>query len=87
MAISDKSFIKYIASKLEKYEEGEDTIPNKLMQLADNKFFLLKQKNLWDAPSIEEEKIMVLKAEVQSLKKLRKKLENSSSKPSPKLGE
>ena len=86
MAVSDKSFIKYIASKLEKYEEGEDKNPNKLMQLADNKFHLLKEKSLWDDPSIEEEKIMVLKAEVQSLKKLGKKLENSSSKPSPKVG-
>lgn len=44
LAVSDESFIRYISTKLEKYEEGEDTNADKLMQLADNKYRLLKEK-------------------------------------------
>lgn len=45
---------------------------DKLMQLADNKYRLLKEREEWDAPSPEEEKIMALEAAVQKLSKKRK---------------
>ena len=69
LAASDKVFIKYINHKMEKYEEGEEILPDKLMQLADNKFRLMKEKGIWNAPSEEEEKILALQAEVQQLKR------------------
>ena len=87
LAASDKTFIKYISHKMEKYEEGEDVDPDKLMQLADNKFRLLKEKGTWNAPSEEEEKILALQAEVQLLKKSRprnQKVDNKRERKSKK---
>ena len=43
-AVSDRNFIKYVNNKQEKYEEGKRYTPDQLMQLADNKFRLLKEK-------------------------------------------
>lgn len=71
MAASDKVFVKYIGRKMEQYEEGEDMVPDNLMQLADNKFRLMKEKGSWNAPSEEEEKILALQVEVEQLKKLK----------------
>ena len=43
--------------------------PDKLMQLADNRYRLLKEREEWDAPSQEEEKLLALQAEVEKLKR------------------
>ena len=72
MAASDKNFVRYINDKKDKYEEGESLCADKLMQLADNKYRLLKEREEWDAPSLEEEKIMALEAAVQKLTRKRK---------------
>jgi len=69
LAASDKMFVKYINEKMERYEEGEDMHSDTLMQLADNKFRLMKERGTWDAPSAEEEKILALQTEVEKLKK------------------
>ena len=69
MAVSDKVFISYISSKMEKYNEGKEIKPEELMQLANNKFRLMKENGSWEAPSAEEEKIMALEAEVRKMKK------------------
>ena len=69
LAASDKVFVRYINDKKDKYEEGKELSADKLMQLADNKFRLLKEREEWDAPSPEEEKIMALEAAVDKLKK------------------
>lgn len=66
-AVSDKAFLKYIGGKQEKYEEGKRYSPDQLMQLADNKFRLLKEKGVWDAPSESEEKILALEAKIAEL--------------------
>ena len=66
-AVSDKMFLKYIGGKQEKYEEGKRYSPDQLMQLADNKFRLLKEKGIWDAPSESEEKILALEAKIAAL--------------------
>ena len=68
-AASDRTFVRYINEKMERYEEGEDIHSDTLMQLADNKFRLMKERGTWDAPSAEEEKILALQAEVEKLKK------------------
>ena len=85
LAASDKTFIKYISHKMEKYEEGEDVDPDKLMQLADNKFRLMKEKGTWNAPSEEEEKILALQAEVQLLKKSRPRGQKGNDKKDRKV--
>ena len=66
LAASDKNFVKYINDKKDRYEEGEEMDADKLMQLADNKYRLLKERDEWDAPSAEEEKIMALQAAVDN---------------------
>lgn len=66
-AASDKTFVEYIGRKLEKYEEGDPTTAESLMEQADNKFKLLKVHNKWNAPSQEEEKILALEARVKKL--------------------
>ena len=76
-ACSDKNFVKYIANKEEKYEEGEELNPKKLMLLADTKYKTLVEKGTWDAPSAEEEKIIALQAQVESLQKKMNKAGNS----------
>ena len=68
-AASDKVFVSYIGRKLEKYEEGENITSETLMQLGNNKFKLLKEGGLWNAPSDEEEKILALQTEVKKLQK------------------
>ena len=81
LAASDRSFVKYINIKKDRYEESEEMEPDKLMQLADNKFRLMKERNEWDAPSAEEEKIMALQAAVYKLTKDKKKRRGFESKP------
>ena len=66
-AVSDRTFLKYIGSKQEKYEEGKQYSADQLMQLADNKFRLLKEKGIWDTPSESEEKILALEAKIAEL--------------------
>ena len=79
MAASDKTFVRYIDSKKEKYEEGKALEPGRLMQLADNRFRLLKEREEWDAPSQEEEKLMALQAEVDKLKRGNKRRPESKN--------
>ena len=69
----DRVFVKYINEKMERYEEGEDMHSDTLMQLADNKFRLMKERGTWDVPSAEEQKILALQAEVEKLKRHKRK--------------
>ena len=73
LAASDKVFVKYITEKMDRYEEGDEMSADALMQLADNKFRLLKERDEWDAPSAEEEKLLALEAEIERLKKGKKR--------------
>ena len=85
LAASDKAFVKYINEKMDRYEEGEEITADKLMQLADNKYRLLKERDEWDAPSAEEEKLLALQTEIEKLKKMRKrKTEENSDNRKPK---
>ena len=73
LAASDKVFVKYITEKMDRYEEGEEMSPDRLTQLADNKYRLLRERDEWDAPSAEEEKLLALQAEVEKLKRVKKR--------------
>ena len=84
MAASDKTFVKYIGEKMDRYEEGEEMSPDKLMQLADNKYRLLKERDEWDAPSAEEEKLLALQTEIEKLKKMRKRKPDEGTQKGPK---
>ena len=67
---SDKAFVRYIEKKLKAWEDGMLVISlDQLMLLARQKFELLRQKGVWNAPSEEEEKLIALRAEVTVIKK------------------
>ena len=67
MAAKDKSFVAYIDKKLELYEEGTHISPNQLMLWARQKYDLLRDKGVWNAPTPEEEKILALTAQVNKM--------------------
>jgi hypothetical protein len=89
-ACSDKNFVKYIGDKQSDWEEGNDLSPQQLMNLAANKFKILKTKEIWEAPSDEEEKLIALQARLEELKKKfgakRKSSEQGGGKSNKKLG-
>ena len=60
-----------INDKKDRQEEYKEMNADKLIQLADNKYFLLKESEELDAPSAEEEKIMALYTAVKNLTKNR----------------
>ena len=60
---------------MERYKEGEEIHSDTLMQLANNKFRLMKERGTWDTPLNEEEKILALQAEVEKLKRRKRKSE------------
>ena len=86
LAASDKNFVKYMNNKKDRYEEGIEMDADRLMQLADNKYRLLKGRDEWDAPTAEEEKIMALQAAVESLTRNSKKRKTTKPKSSDKTG-
>jgi len=72
-AISDWEFVSYIHKKEDKYKEGAKINTDALMLLADNKFKTFRQAQTWNAPSLEEEKILTLETQIQKLCKEKKK--------------
>jgi hypothetical protein len=72
-AAKDRKFVEYMEKKEEDYEEGQDIRPEQLMTLASNKYKILKQKDVWQAPSPEEAKIIALEAKIEKLQKFSKK--------------
>jgi hypothetical protein len=85
-AATDKTFVEYIGRKLEKYEEGDMVTPEALMEQADNKFKLLKEGGMWNAPSEQEEKILDLQAELKNLKERKPDGGKTKIKPTVKSG-
>jgi hypothetical protein len=67
--VADTDFRNYIKRKLENYEEGDNTTPETLMLLANNKFKLSSENGTWLAPSKGEEKILALEAQLRAHKK------------------
>jgi hypothetical protein len=68
-ACSDKTFVRYIADKQAEYEEGKNFDPIELMVMAETKYKILKTKEIWEAPSEEESKLIALEARFAELKK------------------
>ena len=80
LAVSDRTFHRYIQEKQERYEEGSaDITVNQLMHLAKTKYSIIKEKGMWHAPTPEETKILALTAEVT---KLKNKGKNNEQRPS-----
>lgn len=65
---SDSTFVRYISDIQTKWEEGEDITAERLMERAANKYKIMKTKEIWNAPSAEQEKLVALEAKITSLK-------------------
>lgn len=68
-SVEDKKFVLYIDRKEEDYDDGTDISPKDLMSAAANKYKIAITTGKWKSPSEEEEKIIALTAQIQSLKK------------------
>jgi len=73
-AAGDDNFVKYMMDHKTKYDDGEDYTPERLMQLALNKYTNLTRSKQWGALSPEQEKIVALTAEVKTIKDTNLKL-------------
>ena len=87
-ACSDREFIEYIKRKEDSFEEGAGITPDQLMKYADEKYKTLLQKGTWNAPDVNEEKILALQIEINKLKKSgntkKQKTKKSGKKSEPK---
>ena len=68
MACTDKVFVRYIEKKMDGYEEGDNLTAPELMAYAKLKYDIIKERNMWNAPSPEEQQILALRSEVNALK-------------------
>jgi hypothetical protein len=71
LVVDDKSFNLCVLRKQEEHDEGGTQTEDSLMNLAKNKFTLLKDAGRCNMPSAEEEKILALQAELQTNKSAR----------------
>ena len=67
-ACSDQTFVKYMSDVQTRWEDDEALTPNQLMQKAAHKFKILKSKDLWEAPSAQDEKITALESILTDMK-------------------
>jgi hypothetical protein len=62
--VPDKKFVEYVEKQKDKFDEGEDMTTKKLMQVALIKYKDRKRADKWKAPSVEEEQIIALTAQI-----------------------
>ena len=67
--VEDGEFKSYITMKKNEYDEGTELQPEELMQLAANKYKVLVDEGMWNAPTPEQEKIIALEASIKKLSK------------------
>ena len=72
VAVQDQVFVRYIEDKRTEYENGKEMSPDKLMELANNKYKNLKLAGKWNAPSPTEEKIVALESKISKMLKAQK---------------
>lgn len=84
LSVPDKPFVDYITAQKDKYDEGIDMDYVKLMYLALTKFKDRIRSKLWQAPSVEQEQIIALTAQIESLRKKKKTPDESYKKPKKK---
>jgi hypothetical protein len=67
--VPDAQFKIFITNREDKYDAGEDITENALMDLAQNKYTTLKDRNEWNAPTPDQEKLIALATKVESVSK------------------
>lgn len=68
-AATDHTFVRYIEDKETRYDDDElNLTPEQFMHLAANKYKVLVEGKLWNAPNKDQAKILALQSEVNQLK-------------------
>ena len=80
---SDHEFVKYIKTREDRYLEGETLTDDLLMQLALNKYTIMKENGEWGAPTEQEEQMTALSAELskkmEALSEITKQIKRGKS--------
>jgi len=76
--VKDRPFNQHIEFLKNQYEFGQDITPTELMAQAKHKYQARQLDENWDAPSEEQEEIVALRAQVQSLKSMKDKRSKKS---------
>jgi len=65
---------------MDQYKEGENIDTDLLVVQADNKFKTMFEAKTWNAPSLEEEKILTLETQIDKLQNKKKKPKQANKK-------
>ena len=69
LSVSDVIFHRYLEIQKDDYNDGKtDLSPEKLMELAGNKYKSLVEEDMWQAPTASDKEIVALCAQIESLK-------------------
>jgi hypothetical protein len=66
-AAADETFVKYIETKQDDYDEGLPITAERLMSLAELKYKIMTAEGKWKSPSEDSSKIIVLEAQVKAI--------------------
>ncbi len=70
LIVKDKDLQEYIKRKEIDFEENNERLePQKLMSLAEKRYKIRKLRGAWNAPSPEDEKIIVLEAKLKRIER------------------
>lgn len=79
--VPDPDFLSYIQQKQNSYDEGNDTQPNQLMELALNKYKILVEAGVWNKADDTKDRVFALEARTKAMAKKIKGNSNSTKKP------
>ena len=69
LSVSDAVFNRYLEIQKDDYNDGKtDLSPERLMELAGNKYKSLVEEDMWQAPTASDKEIVALRAQIESLK-------------------
>ena len=68
LTASNHRFTKYIEDKQSTFEDGRHYTEDELMDLAETRYELLKDKVLWNKPSEDQKQLLLMQAQLENLK-------------------
>ena len=71
--VPDNTFNRYVAAKEDSYDDGVHITADSLMLQCANKYKILVQQGIWNAPTSEQKEIVALKAEIKKFSSYKSK--------------
>ena len=87
--VKDKEFVRFMMDKQARFEEGTvNYTVNQIMNSAANRYKILKERELWNKASAEEEMIGIMETKVENLsKQLREATKSRTKTPKKPIAE